>query len=115
MPPPKADQPTPEERAAAIAALTAEVADVTERLKSTGGQTELRRLNEREYLNTLEDLFSRRVDTFAPTSRFPRDQTAEHVDTLGDVLVTSGFLLDNYFEAADLVVEKALGQRENRK
>jgi len=112
MPPPKADQPTPEERAAVIAALTAEVAEVTERLKSTGGQTVLRRLNEREYLNTLEDLFSRRVDTFGPTSRFPRDQTAEHVDTLGDVLVTSGFLLDNYFEAADLVVEKALGQRE---
>lgn len=110
MPPPKADQPTAEERAAAIEALTAEVADVTERLKSTGGQTVLRRLNEREYLNTLEDLFSRRVDTFAPTSRFPVDQTAEHVDTLGDVLVTSGFLLDNYFDAADIVVEKALGQ-----
>lgn len=109
MPPKKAEQPGHEEKAKAIAALTAEVADAHARLKSTGGQTLLRRLNEREYLNTLEDLFSRRVDTFAPTSSFPTDQTDHHIDTIGDALVTSGFLLDNYFEAADLVVEKSLG------
>jgi len=109
MPPKKADQPSHEEKAAAIAALTAQVADAHARLKSTGGQTLLRRLNEREYLNTLEDLFARRVDTFAPTSTFPTDQTDHHIDTIGDALVTSGFLLDNYFAAADLVVEKALG------
>ncbi len=109
MPPKKADQPSDQERASAIAALTDQVADVYASLKSTGGQTVLRRLNEREYLNTLEDLFGRRVDTIAPTSTFPTDQTEEHVDTLGDVLVTSGFLLDNYFHAADQVVEKALG------
>ncbi|MEM1441298.1 MAG: DUF1592 domain-containing protein [Verrucomicrobiota bacterium] len=112
MPPKKADQPETELKAQAIAALTAEVADAHARLKSTGGQTLLRRLNEREYLNTLEDLFSRRVDTFAPTAKFPTDQTDHHMDTIGDTLVTSGFLLDNYFEAADLVVEKALGMRE---
>lgn len=112
MPPKKAEQPDDAERAAAIAALSGEVADVYASLRSTGGQTVLRRLNEREYLNTLEDLFARRVDTFAPTSTFPTDQTAEHIDTLGDVLVTSGFLLDNYFHAADQVVEKALGPIE---
>ena len=112
MPPKKADQPNDEERAEGIAALTAQVADVYASLKSTGGQTVLRRLNEREYLETVEDLFARRVDTFAPTSTFPTDQTAEHVDTLGDVLVTSGFLLDNYFLAADQIVEKALGPVE---
>lgn len=111
MPPKDADQPGNDERAAAVEALTAQVADLYATLESTGGQTVLRRLNEREYLNTLEDLFSRRIDTFAPTRNFPTDQTAEHVDTLGDVLVTSGFLLDNYFHAADQVVEKALGQK----
>lgn len=110
MPPKDADQPDDKERLAAVEALTAQVEDVYASLKSTGGQTVLRRLNEREYLNTLEDLFSRRIDTFAPTRNFPTDQTYEHVDTLGDVLVTSGFLLDNYFHAADQVVEKALGQ-----
>ncbi|MEM9015707.1 MAG: DUF1592 domain-containing protein [Verrucomicrobiota bacterium] len=111
MPPKKADQPTDAERAEAIAALTEEVADAHARLRSTGGQTVLRRLNEREYLNTLEDLFDRRVDTFAPTSRFPTDETDHHLDTIGDTLVTSGFLLDNYFEAAELTVEKALNPR----
>lgn len=112
MPPKKAEQPSHEAKAKAIAALTAEVADAHSRLKSTGGQTLLRRLNEREYLNTLEDLFSRRVDTFAPTAKFPTDQTDHHIDTIGDALVTSGFLLDNYFEAADLVVETALSTAE---
>lgn len=112
MPPRKADQPDHDLKAKAIAALTAEVADAHTRLKSTGGQTLLRRLNEREYLNTLEDLFARRVDTFAPTAKFPTDQTDHHIDTIGDALVTSGFLLDNYFEAADLIVEKALGMEE---
>lgn len=112
MPPQEADQPSDEERLEAVAALTEQVADVYASLQSTGGQTVLRRLNEREYLNTVEDLFGRRVDTFAPTGSFPTDQTAEHVDTLGDVLVTSGFLLDNYFKAADQIVEKALGTIE---
>ncbi len=112
MPPKKADQPDDKERLAAVEALTAQVADVYAGLKSTGGQTILRRLNEREYLNTIEDLFARRIDTFAPTRNFPTDQTYDHVDTLGDVLVTSGFLLDNYFHAADQIVEKSLGQIE---
>ncbi|MEM9282666.1 MAG: DUF1592 domain-containing protein [Verrucomicrobiota bacterium] len=115
MPPQRADQPSDTERVEVVKALTSQVADVYASLQSTGGQTVLRRLNEREYLNTMEDLFARRVDTFAPTSSFPTDQTAEHMDTLGDVLVTSGFLLDNYFHAADQIVEKALGQVEKPK
>ena len=78
MPPRKAEQPGDKELAAAIAALTSQVAEAYASLQRTGGQTELRRLNEREYLNTVEDLFGRRVDTFAPTSTFPTDQTIRY-------------------------------------
>ncbi|MDF1815072.1 MAG: DUF1592 domain-containing protein [Verrucomicrobiales bacterium] len=109
MPPKKADQPTEAEVAEVIGLLTKEVETAHEKMKSSGGQTVLRRLNEREYLNTLESLFLRRVDTLAPTQNFSNDQTYENIDTIGDTLVTSSFLLHNYFEAADLVVENSLG------
>ena len=67
----------------------------------------LRRLNRREYLNTIGDLFAMNMAAFDPTTKFPRDQSAEHMDNLGDVLQTSGYLLEQYLDAADAVVEKA--------
>lgn len=109
MPPKKADQPTDEERAAMIEALTGSVAQARDSLRSTGAQTVLRRLNEREYLNTVEDLLGRTLIGLDPTSKFPRDQAVEHMDNIGDALVTSGYLLDQYLDAAHGVVEKALG------
>ncbi|NNE90058.1 MAG: DUF1592 domain-containing protein [Verrucomicrobiales bacterium] len=110
MPPRKAElQPSKEEIADAIAALTNSVAEARANLKSSGGQTVLRRLNRREYLNTVGDLFALDMTAFDPTSKFPRDQTDHHLDNIGDTLVTSGYLLDQYLEAADAVVEKALG------
>ena len=109
MPPKKADQPTLEERNAMISALTQMVADARETFRSTGAQTVLRRLNRREYLNTVGDLFGMNMVSFDPTMSFPRDRTVEHMDNIGDALVTSGYLLDQYLDAADAVVEKALG------
>ena len=81
-------------------------------LSSTGGDAVLRRLNRREYLNTISDLFAVNMGAFDPTATFPRDQTAEHMDNLGDVLRTSGYLLDEYIEAADAIVEKAFAVTE---
>ena len=109
MPPRKAKRhPSSEERAEAIGGFTEAVAEVRESLASTGGQTVLRRLNRREYLNTLEDLLGRDLTSFDPTTQFPRDRMVEHMDNIGDTLVTSGYLLDQYLDAADAVVEKAL-------
>ncbi|MCB1206977.1 MAG: DUF1587 domain-containing protein, partial [Verrucomicrobiae bacterium] len=77
MPPKKADQPGETERAAAISALTKQVTEAREAISGAAGQTVLRRLNRREYLNTLSDLFGMRMDTFDPTSKFPRDATSD--------------------------------------
>lgn len=107
MPPKKSKQPTDAERSAMVAALTEAVAQARSALRSTGGQTVLRRLNKREYLNTVGDLFALDMRLFDPTTKFPRDQMAEHMDNLGDVLQTSGYLLAQYLEAADQVVERA--------
>ncbi len=110
MPPAEEKQPAPEERRAIIALLTRQAAEGRARLASTGGQTVLRRLNRREYLATVGDLFALNLAMFDPTAKFPRDQTVHHFDNIGDALKTSGYLLAQYVEAAEAVVEKALGQ-----
>ena len=110
MPPKKAEKhPGEKEVAAVIESLTASVAKARETIQSTGGQTILRRLNRREYRNTVSDLFDIDLTAFDPTSKFPVERTVDHMDNIGDTLVTSGYLLDQYLEAADVIVEKALG------
>jgi len=109
MPPEKAKKhPAPAEVAAVVANLTQLVAGAQSSLASTGGRTVLRRLNRREYLNTVGDLFALNLTMFDPTTKFPRDQSVQHMDNIGDALKTSGFLLAQYVEAADQIVEKAL-------
>ncbi len=112
MPPKEADQPMDEESLELIRALRGSVAAARERMESTGARTVMRRLTHREYENSLEDLFGRRVDTLGLTADFPKEQTSEHVDTIGETLVTSGFLLDQYFSAAHRLVETRLGKPE---
>ncbi len=116
MPPAKAER-RPDEGTTrdVVARLTQLVADGQARLASTGGQTVLRRLNRREYLNTVGDLFAINLTMFDPTTKFPRDQTAWHMDNIGDTLRTSGYLLAQYLDAADQVVEKAFAQTERPK
>jgi hypothetical protein len=110
MPPKKADQPSDEERLAAIRALREGTAQAQASLQSTGSRTVLRRLSNREYENTLETLFGRRVDTLGLTADFPKEKTARHLDTIGQSLVTSGFLVDQYFLSANRLVETRLGK-----
>jgi len=80
--------------------------------ESTGSRTVMRRLSNREYENTVETLFGRRVDTLGLTADFPKDKTSHHLDNIGDALVTSGFLLDQYFQSANRLVESRLGKPE---
>lgn len=94
----------------AIDTLTALATAGHAHLASTGGETVLRRLNRREYLNTVGDLFGLNMTMFDPTTSFPRDQTSAHMDNMGDALRTSGHLLAQFLDAADAVVEKALGE-----
>ncbi len=112
MPPAEAKQPKSAEQKAVLEQLAQALSEGREALASTGGRTVLRRLNRREYLNTVGDLFALNMAAFDPTTNFPRDQAEEHMDNLGDVLRTSGYLLEQYLEAADVVVEKAFALPE---
>ena len=110
MPPKTAPQPSSEARAEFVRRLTQALVDGRRKLAGTDGSTVLRRLNRREYVNTIGDLLAMNMAAFDPTTKFPRDQSAENMENLGDVLQTSGYLLDQYLEAADAVVEKAFAR-----
>ncbi len=109
MPPPKEKlQPSDKERRQTIAWLTARIEQYHRQRKPDSGQAVLRRLNAREYRNTIRDLLHLNVQMFDPTLGFPRDQTTENLDNIGESLVTSGHLLQRYLAAADRVIEKVL-------
>ena len=81
MPPAKAKQPATEEQSVFLEQVALALAEGREALASTGGSTVLRRLNRREYLNTIGDLFGLNMAAFDPTTTFPRDQAEEHRTT----------------------------------
>ena len=113
MPPSKeAKRPTDDERLAVIRALRKGIASARGRIESTQARTVMRRLSNREYENTLATLFGRRMDTLGLTADFPKEKASEHIDTIGKSLVTSGFLLDQYFQSANRLVETRLGRPE---
>ena len=110
MPPSDASQPDDQQRVKLITHLREAIAEARGRFDSTGGRTVIRRLSNREYENTMAVLFNRRVDTLGLTADFPKDATSHHIDTIGETLVTSGFLLDEYFQAASRMVDLRLGK-----
>ena len=110
MPPKKADQPDDEERLAVLRLLREGSQAARGKIASSGGRTVMRRLSSREYENTLTTLFGRRLDTLGLTADFPKEKTSQHLDTIGQSLVTSSFLVDQYFQSANRLVEARLGK-----
>jgi hypothetical protein len=112
MPPKEAKQPPSHERRAVIGWLTAKTEQYRRERKPVSGHAVLRRLNNREYRNTVRDLLHLNMTMFEPTLGFPRDGMTEHLDNVGESLVTSGHLLQRYLAAADRIVEKVLTNPE---
>ncbi len=107
MPPEDMEQPTDDARVSVIRALTTRLQSMRQKTASTGGRTVLRRLSQREYRNTISDLLGISMNTFDPTIAFPHEPLSHGFDNIGDQLVTSGFLLEQYLKAADASIEKA--------
>ena len=111
MPPhDESDQPNDDERLKVLRALREGMELARGKIESTGARTVMRRLSNEEYENTLHTLFGRRIDTLGLTADFPKEKTSGHIDTIGASLITSGFLLDQYFQSANRLVEARLGQ-----
>ena len=116
MPPHDEPQPEQKTKASVISWLTLALKQSRERkLTTRSRETVLRRLNRREYRHTIEDLLGIDTRGFDPTIEFPADQTLHHLDNQGDVLVTSGFLLNKYLTSAHQVIEKAIPSLEQPK
>ncbi len=110
MPPEDAKQPPAETQQQIIAVLTKAIQTYRTSVQQQPTQF-VRRLNAREYRNSIADLLQLNMTMFDPTTSFPKDQTVEHLDNTNQ-LVTSGFLLQRYLDAADAVIDRILADRK---
>jgi hypothetical protein len=77
------------------------------------GRVTLRRLNGREYDNTIRDLVGLDLKP-SLTVEFPADEWGDGFDNDGDVLTTSPLAIEKYLAAAELVVESTFADAAAR-
>ena len=110
MPPDDEQQPTSAERTR-IASHFLGLA----KLSSSPPTAGLRRLNKREYSNTVRDLLGLRDGIFDPGKLIYKDEVTEGFDTDSHSLVTSNELLLEYLQAAQSSLQQALFSFESEK
>jgi len=102
MPPEDEPQPSNTQRSA----LANQILKIAKsRPAELGG---LRRLNKREYRNTVQDLLGLQEGSFDPSTYIYDDNVAEGFDTNASLLVTSDESLFEYMEAAQASLHQAL-------
>ncbi len=100
MPPPDLEIPPAAARQQVVDWLYTELFTVDCTSQHDPGRVTVRRLNQREYANTIRDLFGDVPDVSAT---FPTDDGGYGFDNIGDVLTVSPLLLERYIEAAERV------------
>ncbi len=103
MPPPKKKQPSQDAVQDFMAALGGDLVAKSDAQKGTV----LRRLNRREYQNTINDLLGVKVNII---DSLPEDGRAHGFDNIGEALSISGIQMLRYMEAAELAINTALNQ-----
>ena len=73
--------------------------------RETEGRVVMRRLNRAEYANTVRDLLNVEVDL---SDLLPPDTSTNGFDNNAELLHTSSFLMRNYLDAADRVLDEAI-------
>ena len=73
--------------------------------RETEGRVVMRRLNRAEYANTVRDLLGVEVDL---ADLLPLDTSTNGFDNNAELLHTSSFLMRNYLDAADRVLDEAI-------
>ncbi|MDX1944519.1 MAG: DUF1592 domain-containing protein [Pirellulaceae bacterium] len=100
MPPPDAPQPTAADRSALLAELGARLTAAHAAQKGTV----LRRLNRREYENTLNDLFGTNLRL---ADRLPPDGRSHEFDNVGEALGISLVQMQRYLQGIEAVLDEA--------
>jgi hypothetical protein len=103
MPPADMDQPSAAQRRDFLDSLRAPLVDAHAAAKGTV----LRRLNRREYENTLNDLFGTHLDL---ESLLPEDGRSHEFDNIGEALNISMVQLQRYLEAIDSVLDASIAK-----
>lgn len=96
MPPPDSSQPSHGERERFVAQLRQPLRQAHASVKGTT----LRRLNRKEYQNTLNDLFGTHLDL---ASMLPEDGQTREFDNVGEGLSVSSDQMQSYLDAAEAV------------
>ncbi len=110
MPPEKKKQLPDEAKTRLLDDLSQQIVTARSILSDSGGVIPLRRLNRREYQNTIEDL----IGVVPDVSNLPNDQAASEFDTLGGSLFFSSDQLENYLGTAKRALELSLGLRKQK-
>ena len=102
MPPEDEPQPSNQELIDVLDSLTRSLVDARKRLTANGGEITMRRLNQREYANTIRDLFGFEISPHI----IPPDAEADSFDTVGEEQFFSANDFDKYFELGKKIVEQ---------
>lgn len=105
MPPEDADQPVLDERQKFVSLIRNTFAEYDRTAPPDPGRVTMRRLNRREYSNTVRDLLG--ID-FDPTENFPTDDVGHGFDNIGDVLTLSPLLMERYLDAAETISRRVI-------
>lgn len=111
MPPEKKPQLTAEEKSGFLEDLSLQMVTARNALSDSGGQIPLRRLNRREYANTIESLLGVRPDV----SNLPDDQASvAGFDTAGASLFMSSDQIEQHLETARGALRLAIVAKPQR-
>ncbi|MFO0923578.1 MAG: DUF1592 domain-containing protein [Pirellulales bacterium] len=108
MPPKDESRPAKKEMDAVIAWIRQNVEQAEKSKRESEGRVVMRRLNRSEYANTIRDLLGVEVDL---ADLLPLDTSTNGFDNNAELLHTSSFLMRNYLEAADRVLDEAIANK----
>lgn len=105
MPPPEKPRPAENDIKRFADWINARAGAAESDRNAVQGRVVLRRLNRSEYANTIRDLLAVEVDL---RDLLPVDTSAGGFDNNAEALHTSSYLMENYLEAADRVLDAAI-------
>ena len=110
MPPVESEQPGDVEKADFLEALAEAMVAARRALSDSGDRITIRRLNRREYQNTLEHLTGTRVDV----STLPADGGPDTFDTVGAAQFISSDQFEQYLKLGRLAIDEAFARLESQ-
>ena len=110
MPPEKKKQPTNDEKANFLDALAATMVDARKVLSDSGGKITMRRLNRREYQNTIREALGVEVDV----KDLPQDGGGGSYDTSGSSQFISSDQFEKYLEIGRKALDEFFERQKNK-